>query len=173
MKIHSAYRSLLIFSIILSVAFAAAWQIMVYRSYSMKAEIESVTTKAREAEKRSSYLLSLQDALASMQGDLKTIDSRFITKEAIPTVIDDIESRAAAADVKIDVGSVDLEEVSDPAVPHALKLHISGSGAWKNVTRFISVAESLPYMARLEGVSMTYTARSWSFSTDAIIYVAN
>jgi Tfp pilus assembly protein PilO len=173
MKISSSYRSLMVLSVIFTLVFASAWQYIVYKSYSMKSDIAMIASQAQESTARGAYLLSLKGTLTDLKGDLAQIDNRFVTRDGIPGVIDDIEARAQQMGVKVDVGSVNLEEATDPTAPHALKLHVSGSGSWRGDMSFISTVESLPYTAKVENLDMAVSARVWSFNTDLIIYVVN
>ena len=139
----------------------------------MKSDIALISAQAQESSTRAAYLLSLKGTLSDLKGNLAVINSRFVTNDGIPTVIDDIEARAANAGVKVDVGSVNLDDATDPTAPRALRLHVSGSGSWKNVMSFISTVESLPYTAQVSGLDMSVSARVWSFNTDLVIYVVN
>ncbi len=176
MKLRTPYRSLMTVSAILTAVLFVAWALLIHGSYALRNDIASISAKAESVSAREAYLVSLQNALKDSGDDLALIDGRFITKDGIPTFTDMLDAKALAAGVKADIGSLNLDETGDARTPHALAIHMTGSGAWKNVASFISTVESLPYAIRIDGASLAVAdarSGSWNFSIDASVSVVN
>lgn len=69
--------------------------------------------------------------------------------EGIIDFLDEIESNAKSAGVKLEANSPDM-----PADRSRLRMQVSVSGSWESVHRFISIIEHLPYAMDLTSVAV-------------------
>ncbi|HEU5114156.1 MAG TPA: hypothetical protein VFT82_00140 [Candidatus Paceibacterota bacterium] len=183
MKLKTPYTAYMTVAALLALVFLGAWAYIAYQSYGLRSEIADLSAKEESAVANDSYLLSIKDTLRDSKDDLSAIDSRFIAKDGIPGFIDMLEAKASAANVKADLGSINLDESGDPLMPRALSIHMGGSGAWKDCVAYISAVESLPYAIRVNDLQLSKSggdptksgkvSDSWDFSADVTLYIAN
>jgi Tfp pilus assembly protein PilO len=131
-----------------AVVLLGAWVFITYKSYSYKSQIAAITQNIQSRSSEDSYLISLKTTLREAKDEAESIDKRFVPKEEVPSFITMLEDKAAKLGVKVDFGSINIEE--GETLDGVLKLQISGSGTWSSVTEFIVTLDSLPYAATIE-----------------------
>jgi hypothetical protein len=154
-----------------SLAALAAWIFVVEQSFSHKSEVTIIEREAKQKSEESSYLISIKSALREAKDDIDLIRARFIDKDAIPDYISLLEGKAAASDIQVDFGAIDVDDKS-------LSIRMSGSGTWGDVVDFISVVDSMPYVSRIDGLNLnksngqsTTTAAIWNFNLHLVQYL--
>ncbi len=125
-----------------------AWIFIVYKSYSYKSQIATISQELKTKSSENVYLTSLKTTLREAKNEAEAIDKRFVSEENVPAFITMLEDKATDLGVKVDFGSINLEE--GQILDGTLKLQISGSGTWENVMRFIVMLDSLPYASTIE-----------------------
>jgi Tfp pilus assembly protein PilO len=125
-----------------------AWIFIIYKSYSYKSQIATVSQELKTKSSENVYLTSLKTTLREAKSEAESIDKRFVSEEEIPSFITMLEDEASDLGVKVNFGSINLEE--GEILDGKLKLQISGSGTWENVMGFIVTLDSLPYASTIE-----------------------
>jgi hypothetical protein len=142
-----------------------AWVFIVYKSYSYKNQIATISEGIKTRSSEDSFLISLKSTLREAKNETQAIESRFILKEEVPSFITMLENKADTIGVKVDFGSINIEE--GEVLDGTLKLQITGSGDWSEVTDFIVMLDSLPYAATIEEIRI-YNPSVMSESEEAV-----
>ncbi len=125
-----------------------AWIFIIFKSYSYKGQIATISQELKTKSSENVYLTSLKTTLREAKSEAESIDKRFVSEEEVPSFITMLEDKASDLGVKVDFGSINLEE--GEILDGKLKLQISGSGTWENVMNFIVLLDSLPYASTIE-----------------------
>ena len=131
-----------------AVVLFGAWAFIAYKSFSFKRQIATISKELDTKSSQDSYLTSLKNTLRDSKVEMDSIDKRFVMKEGVPAFITMLENKAAELGVKVDFGSINIEE--GEILDGTLKLQIAGSGTWTAVTNFIVALDSLPYASTIE-----------------------
>lgn len=158
---------MMVFLAILAIASMGAWIFIVYRSFSLKADIAILSVQADEVQARDARTQSLKVALRDSRASITLINNRFVTKDGAPAFIDLLEVRAREAGVKVELDSLNFDQT--------LRVHILGTGSWRNNVGYLSLLESLPYAIRVDNLSFSKIgpqSTGWSMSLDLTVLVA-
>lgn len=155
-----------------------AWTYTVYKSFSFRNQAATISMNLQSKSSQDFYLTSLKNTLRDSKTEADLIDKRFVSKEGVPAFITMLENKAAELGVKVDFGSINIEE--GEVLDGTLKLQISGSGTWNAVTDFIVALDSLPYASTIEEMrisnptAMSETAQvtpEWKFNVNLKQYL--
>jgi hypothetical protein len=177
MRLRTHYNSFTIIAALLTVVFFTAWGVLIYRGYSIKAEIAATAGATENAQAKSARLLSLKNTVRDLKDDIEVIEDRFIAKDGIPAFIDMLDTQAEKAGVKININSINLDE-NDPLL-QTLKIHMTGSGSWEGAVRLIDILEKLPYALEIKNLSFQKSneddknAGMWNWNANIEVKVAN
>jgi Tfp pilus assembly protein PilO len=178
MKSHRTSLVTVIILGILVVALLGAWIFFGYKASSYKKEIALLATEAKNKSALDAYLSSVRNALRDSKSDLAIIKSQFITKDEIPEFINLLESKASKSGVRADFSSININ--TDETSREVLKIKITGTGDWNNVTDFISTLDSLPYASHIGSINLNKIsgapqdktiALTWGFSMELSQYL--
>ncbi len=149
-----------------------AWIFLAIKSNSLRQENIAIETKIQAKTLESSYLTSVRNVIKGSKKEIAVVEKRFIEKDSVPQFIDLLESEAVSAGIKADFGSIDVLE--EGVNNGALRIRMSGTGSWTNVTRFITTLETLPYASKVEGLTLSKSdtkSANWSFNLELIQYL--
>lgn len=149
----------------------ALWIFIGAKSHSFKAEAMAIETDLATKTTQDAYLGSVRNALRGSKAELAAIEGRFIGKDDIPEFINMLESRASSTGVLADFGSISV--VPTESGSGMLKIHMTGSGSWSEVTSFIARLESLPYASKIESATFSNLDKRWSFGLDFIQHLSS
>jgi Tfp pilus assembly protein PilO len=165
MKLKTPYTFFVAILLVIVLGLFGAWCFFVYRSSALRGEIAALQSASDEVSAKESKLISLKNVMRDSKDDIDLISSRFIAKDDIPKFIDMLETDAQGANVKADLSSINLED-GEPSAIRALKVHVSGSGSWKDSVGFIALIESLPYALSVDSLSLSKTGDSGKNKSD-------
>lgn len=162
--------------VLLSCALAAAlfsWGYITYKSHALRKEAALIQTEAKLGATRGSYFLSIKNVLRDSRKEIAAIEGRFVQKEKVPEFVSLLESMAERSAVKIDFGSLNLDDATK------LRIRMTGSGSWIDVASFIRDLEALPYAARIESVQIAKAPSQegkpnagWNFNLELVEQIA-
>lgn len=171
-------RSAIILLGTISLALVCGWALLVYLSYSYKADIAEASAADRERVSESSYLASLRALMREEEADIQAIEERFIQEEDIPLFVESLEDKASQSGVEATLGSLNLGNAAEGSAIAPLSVSIAAKGPWQSLVRFVSALDYLPYASKIEGVSFSKIESSapeaqgaWNARIDFIQYV--
>ncbi|HEU0080816.1 MAG TPA: hypothetical protein VFQ72_02215 [Candidatus Paceibacterota bacterium] len=158
MYIRTSYKASLVIALAAAVALAAAWGFIAYRSSVLRDQIVGLEEKAAAALARGQRAQEARAALRETGAAIRSVDARFLSKDDIPGFISLVESQGAAAGVKADVGSIDLDEKGDLSELKTLRLRLTAKGAWKDCVAYAAALEDLPYAVQVDALALSKAA---------------
>lgn len=165
----------------LALALLGAWGFLAYQGFMLRDRAAAADAADAERTERTAYLATVKGALRQSEADLAAIDGRFVGRDDVPDYITALEGLASREGVTVAMGSINLDEPSEEPVG-ALRLRVSVSGSWQNVTGFVARLESMPYASSLSSLSFTRrelpegqgaAAFTWTADMDLVTQVAN
>ncbi|MCF7865753.1 MAG: type 4a pilus biogenesis protein PilO [Candidatus Pacebacteria bacterium] len=148
--------SLILISIITLCVVGCFYYVVTYvsslsqKSADLKGEIESKQIKIN-------HIQNVNKSAEKTSGDAVKIMEHFIKPDGSIDFISSVESAAADFSLKYNTNSienVEYEELSSQG-KQILKISMSLSGGWKNILKFLTYIESLPYAVRVDKVEMS------------------
>jgi Tfp pilus assembly protein PilO len=156
---------------ILALTFIGAvilWGYLLFETYSLKTEINSIKSEISATAGRELYLNSVKNLLRDMDDKLKSIKDRFITEDKIPVFIEFLEDEASLHGIKADLSSIAIDPLSKNATFRILRVHINGLGSWEELISFVHSLDTMKYAARIEKINFSKSAKDsdWNVSMD-------
>jgi len=185
MKHRLPHIALLIFAFLTLIMVAAVYSYM-YHLVGMSSERLIVARQAVETAKsdkdNSQGIISLYTTTAPVRAQLPSL---FISSDKAVSFIESMESlgRLASSSASLTAIQADNLDGAPAGKIGAIRGHMDATGSWSSLMRTLSLAETLPYVARVSSArldvssagSEKLSARTWhiSFDVEAALRVAS
>lgn len=154
------HLAILIISIVLLVGAGIAALFLYGKTNAMQEELATLHSQVQVLSLQSKTVLALRESTSVSSGQTENINTYFIGKDKALDFVKYIESLAVSSGVTytIDVVDTSPDNSLSPANKEFLRIAIRFSGNMKNVRRFISLIETLPYNVKINRFDLRRTS---------------
>ena len=144
---------ILIFLLVIASALLIAW--LIYFVDGARSEIIAIKKGIAEIEKKEANIKKLEDLMASLLPEEQKISTAFVDSKNLVLFIEELESAARDAGIKLEISSAELSAGDAEAYPI---FQLSVEGSFGQNFRFLQLLETLSY--QLEITDATFALRS-------------
>lgn len=142
------------------ISLGVLWLFLLVKSFSYKSEILNIRQDVAEAESRSTRLFSVRDIWRSTEGDLGSIEERFIREDEVPSFISMLEGQAETSSVKADLSGIIIDPANKNSPFRFLRVRVNVSGSWSDLISFVHSLDTMAYASRVDKISLSKSADS-------------
>ncbi len=162
---------LLSIAVFLTVAVAAAWGFLIYKSSVYRAEMSVIAQAIADASIKVSKDTLIQESLDEARASVEEISGYFIAESEIPDFISLIEKSAKDRGVSLGIGSINFAVAAEGESSRTLSLRLTGTGAWRDLINFVIFIEGLPNALDIKGLNLVAGDGGWNLSADIVQHV--
>ncbi|MEK7596703.1 MAG: hypothetical protein AAB450_01170 [Patescibacteria group bacterium] len=155
MKTHGFKKTLIIILWLLITVLFAAWIFVIAESYSYRSEIVRISDEIESAMNRDSYLSSIRNVLRGTEGDVGTIEGRFILPDDVSDFIEFLEKQARDLGIKAELTDINLDTAVKNSAFRVLRVRMSALNSWQEAVSLINALEMMPYIASIDRVNLS------------------